>query len=343
MKLYYLLITAFLFCTFIVNAQEEEEEKEPKGKISGMVYFNYHLDSTEDAEQTSVFEVTRAYFGYQYKINEKFTSKVLFDAGKNEGGSDYTIFIKNAKLDYKAEDWLTLTAGIFGLKQFKDQEDFWGYRYLFKSLEDEYKFGPSADVGVMAGIKINDKMKAHIMAVNGEGFRNLQDRSGKNRYGLNLVYQPVSNLILKAYYDTMKGIDIEDESQNTIVSNIALFAGYRINDRFRIAGEYSLMQDGVEFNKPSKNKDLRGLSFYSAYNINKKWNVFGRYDDLSSNRLSGEMMDWNFSEDESTIIAGFEFKPTKGVNTSINYRFTDFDDPENNNESLLFFNLEFYF
>jgi hypothetical protein len=341
MKLYYLLLVALLSCTFTVSAQEEE--KEPKGKISGRVYFNYHIDGTENAEQTSVFEVTRAYFGYQYKINEKFTSKILFDAGKNEGGSDYTIFIKNAKLDYKAEDWLKFTAGIFGLKQFKEQETFWGYRYLFKSLEDEYKFGPSADVGVMAEIKINDELKVDVMAVNGEGFRNLQDRSGNNRYGINLVYQPVSNLILKAYYDTMNGIDIEDETQNTTVSNIALFAGYTIKDRFRIAAEYSLMKDGVEFNKPSKNKDLHGLSFYSAYNINEKWSVFGRYDDLSSNRLPGDTMDWNFAEDESTIIAGFEFKPTIGVNTSVNYRFTDFDDPENINESLVFFNLEFYF
>ena len=35
MKLYYLLLAALLSCTFTVSAQEEE--KEPKGKISGII------------------------------------------------------------------------------------------------------------------------------------------------------------------------------------------------------------------------------------------------------------------------------------------------------------------
>jgi len=319
------------------------QETEPKGKVFGKVFFNYHTDMTEDIEQTSAFELTRTYLGYKYTFNDRFSATLLLDAGKGSGVSDYSVFIKNAKLDYKADSWLTLSAGMFGLKQFKEQEDFWGYRYLYKTLADEYKLGTSADLGAMAVIKINDHLKMDVLIVNGEGFKKLQDVSGNSRFGVNLIYTPDSHWIFKAYYDTMKGIDVDDDTKLTTVNNIALFAGYKINNRFRIGAEYNLMQNGITFKDPAQDKDLQGLSFYSTYYINDKWNVFGRFDQLSSNKLSGEINDWNFSNDGNTIISGFEFKPTKGVNTSVNYRFTDFEDASNNNASLIYFNLEFYF
>jgi len=172
--------------------------------------------------------------------------------------------------------------------------------------------------------------------------KKLLDASGKTRFGVNLVYMPNSNWMFKAYYDTMKGIDVDNDTKITTVNNIALFIGYKTN-RFRIGAEYNLMQNGITYKDPAKNKDLQGLSFYSTYNLNEKWNMFGRYDSLSSNTLSGETVGWNFSDDGNTIIAGFEFKPTKGVNTSVNYRFTDFKDASNNNAPLIYFNLEFYF
>lgn len=336
------ILTILCFFAFYLGISQETTEK-PKGKITGKVFFNYHIDETKGVEQTSAFELTRAYLGYKYIFNNKFTASILLDAGKGSGVSDHAVFIKNAKLDYKADSLITLSAGIFGMKQFKDQEKFWGYRYLYKSLADEYKFGTSADLGVMASIKINDDLKIDVLIVNGEGFKKLQDASGKTRFGINMVYIPNCNWIFKAYYDTMKGIDVDDDTKITTVSNVALFVGYKINNRFRFGAEYNLMQNGITYKDPAKGKDLEGLSFYSTYNINKKWNVFGRYDALSSNTLSGETVDWNFSDDGNTMIVGFEFKPTKGINTSVNYRFTDFEDTSNNNVSLLYFNLEFYF
>lgn len=332
-----------LLLSFSIYTWGQESTENPKGKVTGKVFFNYHMDETKDAEQSSAFELTRAYLGYQYTFNDKFSATVLLDAGKNSAGSNHTAFVKNAKLDYKAESWLTLSLGILGLKQFKDQEKFWGYRYIYKSFTDEYGFGPSADLGFTAAFKISDKLKADVLIVNGEGYKNVQDASGNNRYGADLVYTPSDSWIFKAYYDTMAGIDADNATQETTVSNIALFAGYKINKKFRIGAEYNLMQDGIEYKKPAKGKDLQGLSFYSTYDLNEKWNVFGRYDQLSSNKLSGQINDWNYSDDGDTIIAGFEFKPTKGVNTSVNYRFTDFKDASNNNASLIYFNLELSF
>ena len=324
-------------------SQEKTEEEKPKGKVTGKVFANYHFDASSDEEQTSAFELTRAYLGYKYKFNDKFSATILLDAGKGSGGSDYSVFIKNAKLDYKATKWLILSGGVIGMVHYKVQEKFWGYRYLYKSFADEHKFGSSADLGAMAAMKVAKGLTLDLLVVNGEGYKKLQDPKGKNRYGVNLVYKPNSNITLKAYYDTMKGIDVDDEDENTIVSNIAFFAGYNIKDKFRIGAEYNLLKVAETYKNAAKGKDLQGLSFYSTYVINEKWYVFGRYDDLSSNALDGETMDWNYSDDGSTIIGGVEFKPTKNVNTSVNYRHTDYKDSARGEDSFVYFNLEFYF
>jgi hypothetical protein len=333
-----LKITFLLILTTLTVFSQEENK--PKGVVIGKVFFNYHIDTTKDAVQSSAFELTRTYLGYKYNFSDKLSATLLFDSGKGSGNSDFSLFVKNAKLDYKADSWLTLSVGLFGLKQFKDQEKFWGYRYLYKSFNDKYKFGSSADAGVMAAMKISDKLKIDVLIVNGEGYKKLQDASGYTRLGTNLVYTPSKSWIFKAYYDTMKG---KDADNITTVSNIALFAGYKLNDKFRIGAEYNIIQNGITYKNVAKGKNQKGLSFYSTYNINKKWNVFGRYDQISSNRLSNQINNWNYTKDGNTIIAGFEFKPTDKINTSINYRLTNFEDATNNNTSLIYFNLEFAF
>ena len=62
-------------------------------------------------------------------------------------GSDLerVAYIKNAMLSWKTGNF-TLDFGLIGLEQFNVQEKFWGYRYIMKSFQDEYKFGSSADM-----------------------------------------------------------------------------------------------------------------------------------------------------------------------------------------------------
>ncbi len=328
------LILAFSFSTIA-----QETEPKPKGKVTGKIFFNYHADMTDDVDKGSAFELQRAYLGYKYTINDKFAATVTLDAGKGSAGSDHTVFVKQAKLDYKASDKIILSFGLMGMKQFKDQEKFWGYRYIYKSFADEYKFGTSADLGAMASFKVAKDFKLDVLAVNGEGYKKLQDSDGNHRVGVNLAYTP-ENWVFKAYFDTMNGTDVDDES--TSVNNIAFFAGYKA-DNFRIGAEYNMLQNGESYKDPAADKDLTGLSFYGTYIINEKWIVFGRYDDLSSNKLSGDSQEWNYSDDGSTIIAGVEYKATKGVDASLNFRTTSFDNSSNNTENLVYLNLQFYF
>ena len=75
---------------------------------------------------------------------------------------------------------------MIGNKQFKYQESIWGYRYMYKTFQDENKFVSSADLGVNAEIKLSEKIDLNLFALNGEGYKNVQDDNGFIKIGGNL-------------------------------------------------------------------------------------------------------------------------------------------------------------
>ena len=225
------LILLFSLFTFFTFAQDSDSE--PKGEPHFKVFWNYNYDFSEDVTQTSAFELDRVYLGYKYKFNDNVSAKITYDVGKNDAGSNYTAFVKIAQLDYKLSSKVKLSMGMIGGKQFNDQEKVWGYRYIYKTLQDENKFGSSADLGVNAEIKLSDNLTTNIFALNGEGYKNPQDADGNQRFGLNLIYDFSDKLKMKFYYDTQAS-----ESSESL-NNIGLFAGYK-------SGGYSI---GAEYNK----------------------------------------------------------------------------------------------
>ena len=46
---------------------------------------------------------------------------------------------------------------------------------MYKTFQDENKFGSSADLGVNAEIKLSEKIDLNLFALNGEGYKNVQD------------------------------------------------------------------------------------------------------------------------------------------------------------------------
>lgn len=130
--------------------QEEKKKFQIKGQPIVTVFANYHA-GIGNANKESGFALDRAYLGYQFSLTEKLSGKVVFDMGSTKvSGSDLerVAYIKNAMLSWKTGNF-TLDFGLIGLEQFNVQEKFWGYRYIMKSFQDEYKFGSSADMGIL--------------------------------------------------------------------------------------------------------------------------------------------------------------------------------------------------
>ncbi len=336
-----------IVCSYFSFAQEENKEFIPSGHAFGKVFWNYHYNMTKDVNQSSSFELKRSYFGYKFAFSKNISTKITFDVGSNSGGSSYTAYLKTAQLDWKVASPLKLTFGLMGLKQFNDQEHFWGYRYIFKSFQDEQGFGTSADMGVNAEIKPNDKIKADILIVNGGGYKQVQDNFGLHRIGADVVAKPVKGLELKVYYDMMPskydkyGNDSIIADTSTI-SNLALFAGYKTK-KFRIGAEYNMFNNGIKYSHAAESYDKSGISAYATYIINKKFEVFGRFDQLASNKFSGATDPWNYNNDGNLILAGLQFSPVKGVKMALNYRTYLYENSDKDPLSVIYINFEYKF
>jgi hypothetical protein len=299
---------------------------------------------TSGETQESSFEIKRAYLGYKYNLSKAFTASITFDIGQNEGGSDYTAYLKKAQLDWKIASDVKLSMGMIGLVQFNDQEKFWGYRYIMKSFLDQYGFGSSADLGIKANFKLTDYLSANAFIVNGEGYKKLQDEDGKQKIGANLVFKK-KDLIAKIYYDANTTTVMEEggAENDVTVSSLATFLGYKFSDEFRMGAECNVLFNASKYSKPADNHDLEGFSVYATYIIDKKVEVFWRYDYLTSNTLNGESEKWNFSKNGSALIAGVQYAPAKGVKMAFNYQGFLLKNSALEDRSRLYVNFEFKF
>ena len=322
-----LLIKLLFFATLGLFANNDSIKFVPSGKAFGKVYSNFHT-GTNLQSNNNAFEITRAYLGYKYKMTQNWSAKVNIDIGNPKVGEfEMTAFLKDASLTFQKKRF-TFRFGMISMQQFKAQERHWGYRYILKSFQDEFKFASSADIGSFAKYEINDFISVDVTASNGEGYKQVQ--SDKTyRGGLGFTVSPAKSFIFRYYFDYME----KSEAQTTH----ALFMGYRFKDKFSIGAEYNLREN----HEYKQNNNIEGYSIYATYHINDKLNVFGRFDKLASKRTGSIYLLQNIDGDYYT--AGVEYKPTKGINISINHRYFSDLFGSNWDNSYAYFNFEYAF
>ncbi|MEZ5070346.1 MAG: hypothetical protein R2751_05105 [Bacteroidales bacterium] len=288
----------------------QETEEEDPGQVSARIYshFNYSLDPDSPA---AAFEVRRAYFGYERALNSHFSAEVKLDIGSVDDDSEYSLirryaYFKNAYLSYRNNN-LTAWFGLTDMLQFKVQEKFWGYRYLYKSYMDEYKFGSSADLGAGVQYKVSSRITADLMVSNGEGYKNYQ-YDDVFRAGAGLTLLPAEGLTLRAYYTV-------HTTRESPQMTWAGFAGYE-RGPFRVGAEY-IHQFNYKFNG---DHSRYGYSAYARYGLGDRWELFARYDQLYSNILPGEESPWNLADDGSALMGGIQFAPIDGLKMALNYQ-----------------------
>jgi hypothetical protein len=304
-----LIIILFLTLNYSLDAQDYNQEEEYKGVVSGRIYsnFNYRINSTE---HSTSFELTRAYFGFERQLNGYFSANVLLDVGSPEDLSEFSrinryAYFKNAGVTYNKGP-LTVWGGLFGMLQYEVQEDFWGYRYLFKSYMDAYRFGPSADLGAGIRYRINKAIEADFVLSNGEGYSSPQ-RDDNYKAGWGVTLRPTKKIILRGYYSLF----LVETPQMTISG----FVGYN-NGNFRFGGEYN-HQLNYRFNA---NRNRFGYSFFSTYVLSDQWELFLRYDHLFSNLVGENDTPWNLPEDGSALIGGIQFTPMRNIHLTLDYQ-----------------------
>lgn len=299
-------MAGLLACIGMSAHAQNSKVEEPKGKAIVQVFGNFHTGFGNENDNRG-FELERTYLGYEYNLGKGLTVKGVMDIGKSSDVSDYQriAYIKNAMVQWKTGN-LTLSGGLISTTQFNFQEKFWGYRYVMKSFQDQYKFGNSADLGLSAAYKLADWITADAIIVNGEGYKKIQKNDGLN-YGLGVTLTPAKGFQIRLY----GGLNESEEDDNEEISNLAAFVGYKCNE-FTIGAEYNYMANVSN----KEDADLSGYSIFASANLSKETSLFARFDDLHSKH------DWNISKDESAAIFGAQFKLGKYVKVAPNFRMS---------------------
>lgn len=288
----------------IATQAQDTKTEEPKGKAIVQVFGNFHTGLGAENDDRG-FELERSYLGYEYKLGNGLSVKGVMDIGKSSDVSDYQriAYIKNAMVSWETGN-LTLNGGLISTTQFNFQEKFWGYRYIMKSFQDEYKFGSSADLGISAAYRFADWISADAIIVNGEGYKKIQKNEGLN-YGLGVTLTPVKGFQIRLY----GGLNECGEEGKRDTGNLAAFAGYK-HEKFTIGAEYNYMMN-ASYNEDA---DQSGYSIFASVNLLKEISLYVRFDDLYSKN------DWNKVKDESAAILGIQFKLGEYVKIAPDFR-----------------------
>lgn len=301
-----MIMAGLLACMGITAQAQDTKSEEPKGKAIVQVFGNFHTGFGAENDDRG-FELERSYLGYEYKLGNGLSVKGVMDIGKSSDVSDYQriAYIKNAMVSWKTGN-LTLNGGLISTTQFNFQEKFWGYRYIMKSFQDQYKFGSSADLGISATYQFANWISADAIIVNGEGYKKLQKNDGLN-YGLGVTLTPVKGLQIRLY----GGLNESGEDGKKDIANLAAFVGYK-HEKFTIGAEYNQMWNASFKDNAGQN----GYSIFASAKLSQVTNLYARFDNLYSQN------DWNISKDESAAILGAQFKVGKYVKIAPNFRMS---------------------
>ena len=298
------ILAGMLACIGISAKAQDVKKEEPNGKAIVQVFGNFNA-SFENDEHSLGFVLDRSYLGYEYNLGKGLSIKGVMDVGKSSAVDDYhrIAYIKNAMISWKKGGW-TLNGGLISTTQFNFQEKFWGYRYIMKSFQDQYKFGSSADLGISVAYKFADWVSADAIIVNGEGYKKIQINNGLN-YGLGVTLTPIKGFQMRVYGGLNESGD--KDKKNSI--NLAAFAGYK-HEKFTIGAEYNHMWNAAYVD----NANQYGYSVFGSVKLAKFADIYARFDDLYSGN------DWNIAKDEQTAILGAQFKLGKYVKIAPNFR-----------------------
>ena len=312
-----LLLTIFTFS--YVSAQNGS----PSVKIFSN--FNYDMSSEDNVDAFKAFEIKRSYLGYSYKIDDKFSTKIIFDVGNNSSGSSYTAFLKIAALKWSALDNLTLNFGMVGTKNFKFMESTWSRRYIQKSALDKYKWANAADAGLTADYRLNDQITIDAQILNGEGYKNTQSANGLFRGTIGLTYKVMDNLSVRVSQDVSPRSSYDEMSQNQTITTAAL--AYSA-DNMTLGGEINMMNNVANI----KDDEEELMSIYGSYKISNGYTLFARYDDASETSRAG-----------TYTVYGVERKMAKGITIALNMQSWENDAEGSESEETLFLSLEYKF
>lgn len=299
-------VVILIISSIITISGQEKDTFKPGGNPEVRIFSSFST-TFSDGENHNKFDLTRAYFGYNYNFTKHLAGRIVYDvADPSVGKLKFTGMLKFAYLRYQTTR-LTITGGMIALPEYDFGDKRWGYRYVYKTAHDDYGFGTSADLGLSVAYNFASWITGDVTVMNGEGFKLTEtDSTFKAAFGVTVI--PGKNLSLRAYYDNMGKDGINQQTAEIIAS-------YEGKDHVLSAAFNYRKNHGL-----IAGKDYRCISLNGAVPVSAKMKIFARYDNVTSVRVANETDPWNIGKDGQLFIAGLEFIPAPGVRFSPNFQ-----------------------
>lgn len=295
-----------LMLTAVPVIAQESADFKPSGKFFGLLFTNYHTSFT-DGTNSSAFEVTRSYFGYDFSFSKEISSRIMYD-GTTEvinGKTIYSGYLRNAYLQYDNGKVL-LRGGLIGAEQISMMEKIWGYRYVTKPPIDYSGMIQAADLGIMTIVQAGKLLDIDLSITNGRGFKDITS-NGTYRLATGFTLTPAEHILIRGFYDMMGP---SGRMQRT-ASITAAWLGPKVN-----AGAEYFRQDNASL---TDGRDYSGISVFTRIPLSDRVRLFARYDRIESVVMEEAEDPWNLLKDGSFIYAGIDFSPVKNVRISPNF------------------------
>ncbi len=308
------LLCTLLFLSGLLPLNTEAQEDSlflPSGKVSGVIYSNFHQGITRTPGSDAAFEITRVYLGYEYLMTPEISGRITLDIGSPDDISPFSklrryAYFKFAYVAYEKEK-LEMQFGLIGTLHYKLQEQLWERRYLRKAFADEFKIGPSADLGFQAVYHFSPLLTADFTMTNGEGFTRLQ-MDDAFKYGAGLTIGRQESWISRVYADYMK--NGETQISWAAVTSATFMKRLNLTFEYNYQHNYAL----------TPGHHLFGWSAYGKYNLGQRSQLFARFDQLRSNIPGGQTHPWHLADDGSALVGGFQYAPVKPLKIALSYQ-----------------------
>ena len=188
-------IVTSLFLAFSAAAEE------PSVKVGAQIFADY-----TQSDDTSAFNVTRAYININGTLNRFLTARVTPDIARETGeGSSlngslqFRLKFAYAQLNLKNGSWIR--GGLIPLLWVEHEETFYRYRFQGPVFVDREGYIGTADYGVAGRYALpNDWGDLAAGVFNGEGFAHAEANDQK-AVALRVSLQPVKHLHVSGFVD----------------------------------------------------------------------------------------------------------------------------------------------
>jgi hypothetical protein len=329
-------IGALLLSYNAVNAQQTGTANQPiPGQLWGLAFGDYayvpHGDSAgrgngnvqykglgsaaSPTQNANAIEIRRAYLGYDYVINKKFSATALLAyEGNADANNNRTFYLKNIyvtwKNIFKNSDLIIGQQFTPSFATTNNIDALWGYRSIERSLLDMRKVDASTDMGISLAGRIwsadtselssfvgyramlgDNSSNTPVPAFTGAGTSPNSTTDKDKKFRLNIYYSSIKNkLTIGIYGDFINDGPVFYKTAKGYQNSTATLKGYAAYNAklFGIGAEYfeQINTNGeVETFKtdPKSNDTLSAVqSGFSIFGhvtlIPNKLNFFARYD-----------------------------------------------------------------